>query len=137
MGLTSEVLREEIRRVNETWRKASISLDFLTKYFSWCHFSEDLIEDFSAGKNGWLKFRNNAFKIAFADIFLFPTFANRIDLRVIPLVLNEGKFVIPAILCETVRSLSYCQDQREGVLMFYTQLLQLWFCSHLRYFHDR
>uniref|UniRef100_A0A2N9FX93 Uncharacterized protein n=1 Tax=Fagus sylvatica TaxID=28930 RepID=A0A2N9FX93_FAGSY len=43
--------------------------------------------------------------------------------------------IIPAILCETVRSLSYYRRQGEGVPMFCIQLLQLWFCSHLQYFY--
>jgi hypothetical protein len=87
------------------------------------------------GRKGWKKFRINAFKIAFAGIFLFPTSAGRIDLGVIPIVFSEGRSIIPAILCETVRSLSYCRRHREGVPMFCTQLLQLWFCSHLQHFH--
>uniref|UniRef100_A0A2N9HWZ5 DUF7745 domain-containing protein n=1 Tax=Fagus sylvatica TaxID=28930 RepID=A0A2N9HWZ5_FAGSY len=82
-----------------------------------------LARDFIAGKKEWKKFRINAFKIAFAGIFLFPTSAGRIDLGVIPIVFSEGRSIIPAILCETVRSLSYCRRQGEGVPMFCTQLL--------------
>uniref|UniRef100_A0A2N9F2K3 DUF7745 domain-containing protein n=1 Tax=Fagus sylvatica TaxID=28930 RepID=A0A2N9F2K3_FAGSY len=135
LGLTTAVLRPEIARPEETWRKANISLDLLTKYFSRSDFSVKLARDFIAGKKGWKKFRINAFKIAFAGIFLFPTSAGRIDLGVIPLVFSEGRSIIPAILCETVRSLSYCRRQGGGVPMFCTQLLQLWFCSHLRHFY--
>uniref|UniRef100_A0A2N9J8L7 DUF7745 domain-containing protein n=1 Tax=Fagus sylvatica TaxID=28930 RepID=A0A2N9J8L7_FAGSY len=135
LGLTTAVLRPEIARPEETWRKANISLDLLTKYFSRSGFPVKLARDFIAGKKGWKKFRINAFKIAFAGIFLFPTSAGRIDLGVIPIVFSEGRSIIPAILCETVRSLSYCRRQGEGVPMFCTQLLQLWFCSHLRHFY--
>jgi hypothetical protein len=135
LGLTSAVLRPEIVRAEETWRKANISLDLLTKYFSWSDFPVELAGDFIAGKRGWKKFRINAFKIAFTGIFLFPTSAGRIDLGVIPLIFSEGRSIIPAILCETVRSLSYCRRQGKGVPMFCTQLLQLWFCSHLQYFY--
>ena len=39
LGLTSAVVRPEISRVDGTWRKASISLDLLTKYFSLERFS--------------------------------------------------------------------------------------------------
>jgi hypothetical protein len=95
----------------------------------------ELARDFIAGRKGWKKFRINAFKIAFAGIFLFPTSAGRIDLGVIPLVFSEGRSIILAILCETVRSLSYCRREGEGVPMFCTQLLQLWFCSHLQHFY--
>uniref|UniRef100_A0A2N9IIX0 DUF7745 domain-containing protein n=1 Tax=Fagus sylvatica TaxID=28930 RepID=A0A2N9IIX0_FAGSY len=94
LGLTTAVLRPEIARPEETWRKANISLGF-------------------------------------ADEVLL----SEIDLGVIPLVFSEGRSIIPAILCETVRSLSYCRRQGEGVPMFCTQLLQLWFCSHLRHFY--
>jgi hypothetical protein len=135
LGLTTAVLCLEIARPEETWRKANISLDLLTKYFSRSDFPVKLARDFIAGKKGWKKFRINAFKIAFAGIILFPTSAGRIDLGVIPIVFSEGRSVIPAILCETVRSLSYCRRQGEGVPMFCTQLLQLWFCSHLRHFY--
>jgi hypothetical protein len=110
-------------------------LDLLTRYFSRSDFPVELARDFIVGKKGWKKFRINAFKIAFAGIFLFPTSAGKIDFGVIPLVFSEGRSIVPAILCETVRSLSFCRRQGEGVPMFCTQLLQLWFCSHLRHFY--
>ena len=135
LGLTSAVLRPEIIRVEETWRKANIPLDLLTKYFSRSDFPVEFSGDFIEGKRGWKKFCINAFKIAFSGIFLFPTSAGRIDLGVIPLVFSEGRSIIPAILCETVRSLSYCKRRGEGVPMFCVQLLQLWFCSHLKHFY--
>uniref|UniRef100_A0A2N9ERJ6 DUF7745 domain-containing protein n=1 Tax=Fagus sylvatica TaxID=28930 RepID=A0A2N9ERJ6_FAGSY len=59
LGLTSAVLRPEIIRPEETWRKANISLDLLTKYFSWSDFPVELARDFIAGKKGWKKFRIN------------------------------------------------------------------------------
>uniref|UniRef100_A0A2N9IXB9 DUF7745 domain-containing protein n=1 Tax=Fagus sylvatica TaxID=28930 RepID=A0A2N9IXB9_FAGSY len=135
LQLDSPFSETPIARPEETWRKANISLDLLTKYFSRSAFPAKLARDFIVGKKGWKKFRINAFKIAFAGIFLFPTSAGRIDLGVIPIVFSEGRSIIPAILCETVRSLSYCRRQGEGVPMFCTQLLQLWFCSHLQHFH--
>uniref|UniRef100_A0A2N9G534 DUF7745 domain-containing protein n=1 Tax=Fagus sylvatica TaxID=28930 RepID=A0A2N9G534_FAGSY len=66
LGLTTAVLRPEIARPEETWRKANISLDLLTKYFSRSAFPAKLARDFIVGKKGWKKFRINAFKIAFA-----------------------------------------------------------------------
>jgi hypothetical protein len=50
LGLTSKVLRLEICRVDGTWRKASISLDLLTKYFSWSNFPAKLAGDFIASE---------------------------------------------------------------------------------------
>jgi hypothetical protein len=110
LGLTSEVLCWEIRWVDETWQKSSISLDLLTRYFSWSDFPANLVGDFTVGEQDWKKFRVNAFKIAFAGIFLFPTSASRIDLGVVSLNFSEGKSIVPAILCETVQSLSYCRS---------------------------
>uniref|UniRef100_A0A2N9IQ69 DUF7745 domain-containing protein n=1 Tax=Fagus sylvatica TaxID=28930 RepID=A0A2N9IQ69_FAGSY len=46
------VLRPEITRPEETWRKANISLDLLTKYFSRSDFPVELARDFIAGKKG-------------------------------------------------------------------------------------
>uniref|UniRef100_A0A2N9GFJ5 DUF7745 domain-containing protein n=1 Tax=Fagus sylvatica TaxID=28930 RepID=A0A2N9GFJ5_FAGSY len=66
LGLTTAVLRPEIARPEATWRKANISLDLLTKYFSRSAFPARLARDFIAGKKEWKKFRINAFKIAFA-----------------------------------------------------------------------
>uniref|UniRef100_A0A2N9FKB7 DUF7745 domain-containing protein n=1 Tax=Fagus sylvatica TaxID=28930 RepID=A0A2N9FKB7_FAGSY len=70
-----------------------------------------LARDFIAGKRGWKKFRINAFKIAFAGLSSLPYCAR------------------PCGLYLT------CRRQGEGVPMFCTQLLQLWFCSHLRHFY--
>jgi hypothetical protein len=56
LGLTTAVLRPEIARPEETWRKANISLDLLTKYFSRSDFPVKLARDFIAGKKGWKKF---------------------------------------------------------------------------------
>uniref|UniRef100_A0A2N9IFM5 DUF7745 domain-containing protein n=1 Tax=Fagus sylvatica TaxID=28930 RepID=A0A2N9IFM5_FAGSY len=80
LGLNSAVLRPEISHVGETWQKANISLDLLTKYFFWSDFPAELAGDFIAGKRGWKEFWANAFKITFAGIFLFPTSVGRIDL---------------------------------------------------------
>ena len=123
--------------MDDTWRKASISLDLLMKYFSWTDFPVDLVGDFTVGSQGWGQLQINAFKIAFTGIFLFPTSAGRIDVGVVPLVCGEDESIVPVVLCEIVRSLSYCKRRGVGVPMFCVQLLQLWFCSHLRYFYLR
>uniref|UniRef100_A0A2N9FFA5 DUF7745 domain-containing protein n=1 Tax=Fagus sylvatica TaxID=28930 RepID=A0A2N9FFA5_FAGSY len=52
LGLTTAVLRPEIARPEETWRKANISLDLLTKYFSRSAFPAKLARDFIVGKKG-------------------------------------------------------------------------------------
>ena len=123
--------------MDNTWRKASISLDLLTKYFSWTDFPVNFVGDFTAGSQGWGQLRVNAFKIVFTGIFLFPTSASRIDVGVVPLVCGEDESVVPTTLCETMWSLSYCKRRGEGVSMFSVQFLQLWFCSHLWHFYLR
>ena len=56
LGLTSTVLRPKISRVDGTWWKASISLDLLTKYFSWGDFLAALVKDFITSEQDWKKF---------------------------------------------------------------------------------
>uniref|UniRef100_A0A2N9HEV8 DUF7745 domain-containing protein n=1 Tax=Fagus sylvatica TaxID=28930 RepID=A0A2N9HEV8_FAGSY len=93
LGLTTAVLRPEIARPEETWRKANISLDLLTKYFSRSAFPAKLARDFIVGKKGVEEIPNQCLQDRFR------------------------------------------RRQGEGVPMFCTQLLQLWFCSHLRHFY--
>uniref|UniRef100_A0A2N9I4L3 DUF7745 domain-containing protein n=1 Tax=Fagus sylvatica TaxID=28930 RepID=A0A2N9I4L3_FAGSY len=93
LGLTTAVLRPEIARPEETWRKANISLDLLTKYFSRSDFPVKLARDFHCGQEGVEEIPNQCLQDRFR------------------------------------------RRQGEGVPMFCTQLLQLWFCSHLRHFY--
>uniref|UniRef100_A0A2N9I1W3 DUF7745 domain-containing protein n=1 Tax=Fagus sylvatica TaxID=28930 RepID=A0A2N9I1W3_FAGSY len=130
------VLRPEIARPEETWRKANISPRPVDEVLlSECLSRRSLLETSLRARRGGRNSESMPSRSPFAGIFLFPTSAGRIDLGVIPIVFSEGRSIIPAILCETVRSLSYCRRQGEGVPMFCTQLLQLWFCSHLRHFY--
>uniref|UniRef100_A0A2N9H200 Aminotransferase-like plant mobile domain-containing protein n=1 Tax=Fagus sylvatica TaxID=28930 RepID=A0A2N9H200_FAGSY len=52
LGLTTAVLRPEIARPEETWRKANISLDLLTKYFSRSAFPAKLARRLHCGQEG-------------------------------------------------------------------------------------
>uniref|UniRef100_A0A2N9EZL1 Aminotransferase-like plant mobile domain-containing protein n=1 Tax=Fagus sylvatica TaxID=28930 RepID=A0A2N9EZL1_FAGSY len=52
---------------------------------SWPTFL-DYIGDFINGEQGWEKLRIRAFLIAFSSIIIFPSFASKIDLGVVPLV---------------------------------------------------
>uniref|UniRef100_A0A2N9HK81 Uncharacterized protein n=1 Tax=Fagus sylvatica TaxID=28930 RepID=A0A2N9HK81_FAGSY len=94
LGLTTAVLRPEIARPEETWRKANISLDLLTKYFSRSGFPVKLARGLYCGG-------------------------------------QEGVEEIPNQCLQD----RFRRRQGEGVPMFCTQLLQLWFCSHLRHFY--
>ena len=56
-----------------------------------------------------------------------------INFSVLPLVsaLPHGTSFILALLSETIRSLSLCQETGRGRLGRCIHMLQLWFCSHL------
>ena len=64
-------------------------------------------------------------------LFLLPSGA--VSFAVLPLVsaLPHGTSFIPALLSETIRSLSLCQEAGRGRPCYYVHMLQLWFCSHL------
>uniref|UniRef100_A0A2N9FVU9 DUF7745 domain-containing protein n=1 Tax=Fagus sylvatica TaxID=28930 RepID=A0A2N9FVU9_FAGSY len=73
----------------------------------------------------------------FGETPFMPSPNPRIDVGVVPLVCGEDESIVPTVLCETVRSLSYCRRRGEVVPMFCVQLLQLWFYSHLQHFYLR
>jgi hypothetical protein len=76
--------------------------------------------------------------IAFAGIIFFPSSFGRVDLGIVPLVdsLSRDLSIFPALVSETVRSLSYCKSHDASMPMLCAQLFRLWFCSHLRHFYD-
>uniref|UniRef100_A0A2N9ET82 DUF7745 domain-containing protein n=1 Tax=Fagus sylvatica TaxID=28930 RepID=A0A2N9ET82_FAGSY len=80
LGLTSAVLRPEIIRPEETWRKANISLDLLTKYFSRSDFPVELARDFIAGKKGMEEVPNQCLQdrlCRYFSSFLLPLATGR------------------------------------------------------------
>ena len=44
--------------------------------------------------------------------------------------------IVPALVSEIVRSISYCRNHGTSMPMLYAQLFQLWFCNHLHYFYE-
>ena len=71
--------------------------------------------------------------MAFFGAVLFPSLLGVVSFVVLPLVsaLPHDTSFIPAILSETIRSLSLCRETGRGRLGCCIHLLQLWFCSHL------
>lgn len=71
--------------------------------------------------------------MAFFGAVLFLSPLGAISFAVLPLVsvLLHGYSFIPALLSETVRSLSLCQKASRGRLGYYVHMLQLWFYGHL------
>ena len=71
--------------------------------------------------------------MAFFGAVLFPSSLEAVNFAILRLVsaLPHGTSFIPALLFETIRSLSLCQETSRGRLGCCVQMLQLWFCSHL------
>ena len=120
LGLKYGVVSPEIRKVGTMWRHANISFGFLASRISRSQCSQDYIGDFISGEQGWEKLRIRAFLIAFSSIIIFPSSASKIDLGVVPLVdsLSEDLSIVPTLVTEIVRSLSYCRSHGAGVPMF-------------------
>ncbi|XP_038719516.1 uncharacterized protein LOC120012251 [Tripterygium wilfordii] len=76
-----------------------------------------------------------AFALAVYGAVLFPCAGGYVEKNVIKLVhlVKYGTNPIPAILCETIRSLNHCCIQGEGSFRGCSQLLGLWLVSHLKY----
>ena len=138
LGLRYEVVNPEVCRAGLTWRHASISFDFLASQFSRSQCPWDHIGDFVNGDQGWEKLWVKAFMIAFAGIIFSSPSSGRVDLGVVPLVdsLSRDLSIFPALVSETVKSLSYCKSHDASMPMLCAQLFQLWFCSHLHHFYD-
>ena len=81
----------------------------------------------------WTSYRCLAFLVAFFGAMLFPSSSRAVSFAVLPLVsaLPHGISFILALLSETIRSLSLCQETGRGRLGCCVHMLQLWFCSHL------
>lgn len=73
--------------------------------------------------------------MAFFGAVLFPSLSGVVSFVVLLLVsaLPHDTSFIPAILSETIRSLSLCRETGRGRLGFCIRLFQLWFCSHLSF----
>ena len=71
--------------------------------------------------------------MAFFGTVLFPSPSGAISFAILPLVsaFPHGTSFIPALLSETIRSLSLCRKAGKGKLGYCVHMLQLWFCSHL------
>jgi len=112
-----------------------MSFNFLYDRF---HSLECLIsyrDDFVDSEERWTSYRRQAFLVAFFSAMLFPSLSGAVSFVVLPLVsaLPHGTSFIPALLSETIRSLSLCREtgRGRGRLRCYVHLLQLWFYSHL------
>ena len=111
----------------------SMSFDFLYDRF---HSLECLVsyrDDFVDLEERWTSYRRHAFLVAFFGAVLFPSSSGAVNFVVLPLVsaLPHGTSFIPALLCETIRSLSLCREVDRGRLGCCVHMLQLWFYSHL------
>ena len=120
-----------------TWHgskvEGSMSFEFL---HDWFHLLECLVgyhDDFMDLEEQWSSYRHKAFLVAFFGTVLFPSPSGAISFSIRPLesVLPHGFSFIPALLSETIRSLSLYREIGRGRLGCCVHMLQLWFYSHL------
>ena len=110
-----------------------MSFEFLYDQFQLLECLVGYRDDFVDLEERWASYRSQAFLVAFFGAMLFPSPLGATSFAVLPLVsvLPYGTFFIPALLFETIRSLSLCRETSRGRLGCCVHMLQLWFCSHL------
>ena len=113
--------------------EGSMSFEFLHDRFYLSECPTGFRDDFVDLEERWASYRRQAFLVAFFGIVLFPSPSGAVSFVVLPLVsaLPHGTSFIPALLCETIRSLSLCREADRGRLGCCVHMLQLWFYSHL------
>ena len=111
----------------------SMSFNFLYGWFRPLECPVGYQDDFVDLEEWWTSYQRQAFLVAFFGAVLFPSSSRAVNFAVLPLVsaLPHGTSFIPALLCETIRSLSLCQETNRCKLGCYVHLLQLWFYNHL------
>ena len=105
----------------------SMSFEFLHVRF---HLSECPIgyqDDFVDLEERCASYRRQAFLVAFFGVVLFLSPSGAISFSILPLVsaLPHGTSSIPALLSETIRSLSLCWEASRGRLGCCVHMLQL------------
>ena len=112
-----------------TWHgsgvERSMSFEFL---YDWFHLSECPVgyrDDFVDLEEQWSSYWRQALLVAFFGTVLFPSPLGAISFSILPLVsvLPHGFSFIPALLSETIRSLSLCREIGKGRLGCYVHML--------------
>ena len=98
--------------------EGSMSLDFLYDQF---HSLECLVsyrDDIVDLEERWTSYLRQAFLVVFFCVVSFPSSSGAVSFAVLPLVsaLPHGTSFIPALLSETIRSLSLCRETGRGRL---------------------
>ncbi|XP_038707289.1 uncharacterized protein LOC120002600 [Tripterygium wilfordii] len=104
-----------------------------TKGARWT-FPEEILMNF-AKENFHKEEGRFAFAIVIYGTVIFPCAGGNIDRGVIKMVnhVKHQTTPVPAILCETFRSLNHCRVSTEGRFIGCAQLLGIWLISHLKY----
>ncbi|XP_038716337.1 uncharacterized protein LOC120009719 [Tripterygium wilfordii] len=104
-----------------------------TKGARWT-FPEEILMNF-AKENFHKEEGRFAFAIVIYGTVIFPCAGGNIDRGVIKMVnhVKHQATPVPAILCETFRSLNHCRVSTEGRFIGCAQLLGIWLISHLKY----
>ena len=102
-----------------------MSFDFLYDQFHSLDCPFGYRDDFVVLKEWWASYRCQAFLVAFFGVVLFASSSGAVSFAILALVsvLPHGTSFIPALLSETIRSLSLCRETGRGWLGC--------FCSHL------
>lgn len=100
----------------------TIALDFLTKYMM--KLSE---------RGDWTMF-TRVLALAVYGVVLFPAVPNYIDMAAISVFMAveyQNVNPVPAVLADTLLTLSFCQAKRGGRMRCCLQLLTVWLVNHL------
>ena len=96
----------------------SMSFNFLYDRFHSLDCSVGYRDDFVDLEEQWTSYRRQAFLMAFFGVVLFPSSSGAVSFAVLLLMsaLPHGISFIPALLFETIRSLSLCREAGRGRL---------------------
>ena len=103
----------------------SMSFNFLYDRFHSLECPISYRDDIVDIEEHWRSYQRQVFLVAFFGAVLFPSSTGAVSFVVLPLVsaLPHGTSFIPALLSETIRSLSLCQETGRGRLGCYVHLL--------------
>ncbi|XP_038709835.1 uncharacterized protein LOC120004543 [Tripterygium wilfordii] len=99
----------------------------------WCFPIEELIKYVEGKPKTTL--RQSALALAIYRAILFPCIQGYVEGRVIKLFnqVDHGVNPVPAIICETIRSLNFCRCNIKARFNGCSALLGIWLVSHIKY----
>ena len=88
---------------------------------------------FSCSLSEWADNRLWVLALCLVAHLLFPREDKKIDMTLIDVIIQvrNGRTFIPAIIAETLRTLTFCRHKGKGFFTASASLLQIWMVSHL------